>query len=227
MAFLDGLFGKRERRERRPRRDRPPSAEPTTVPPAWESLSDEDPGPVAPSPTPPANEAQGWDQPSPPPPVAPPSRLAPPEPDRSSAGVFTGRSGMPTEVEVRRVNQYMEKQMGFVPDMFRVMNTVVTEPGKTYADFYNSLWQDGALSRKHKELMAMAIGIAYCAPSSIEHTIPAVKAGATIPEVFEAASIGMMSAGFVPNGPGISQAFECGAKCLDAADKYRKGQPIE
>lgn len=135
--------------------------------------------------------------------------------------------GMPTEEEIKQVNDYMKEKMGFVPRMFQVINTVVTEPGKTFADFYNSLWQDGALSRKHKELIFMACGVAYCSPRCIIHAIPAVNAGATIPEIFEAASIGMLAAGFVPNGPGIPYAFEYAAKCVEIADKHQKGEPWE
>ncbi len=36
-------------------------------------------------------------------------------------------------------NQYMEDLMGFVPRMFRVINQLNPEAGKTFADFYNSL----------------------------------------------------------------------------------------
>jgi alkylhydroperoxidase/carboxymuconolactone decarboxylase family protein YurZ len=157
------------------------------------------------------------------PPEAPAAPAAPAPVKAETKGV----SGMPTEEEVKQVNDYMMEKMGFVPRMFQVINTVVTEPGKTFADFYNSLWQDGALSRKHKELMFMAIGVAYCSPRCIIHTIPAVRAGATVPEIFEAASIGMIGAGFVPAGPGIPYAFEYAAKCLDIADKFSKGESWE
>src|SRR5690554_4986144 len=99
-------------------------------------------------------------------------------------------------------NKYMEEKIKFVPRMLRVINEINPEAGKTFADFYDSLWRDGALSRKVKELMFMSGGVAYCSPRCIIHVLPAVKSGATIEEVFEAAGIGMILAGFVPGGPG-------------------------
>lgn len=125
------------------------------------------------------------------------------------------------------VNQYMEEKMLFTPRMFKIINEINPEAGKTFADFYNSIWQDGALSRKVKELIFMAGGVAYMSPRCIIHVLPAVKAGATVQEVFEAASIGMILAGFVPNGPGIPYAFEYAAKCVELAQKIINGEPWE
>ncbi len=106
----------------------------------------------------------------------------------------------------------MKKQCGFVPRMFQVINTVTPEPGRTFADFYASIFADGALSRKVKELMFMSGGVAYCSPRCIIHVIPAINAGATTMEIFEAASVGMILGGFVPGGPGIPYAFEYALK---------------
>jgi AhpD family alkylhydroperoxidase len=135
------------------------------------------------------------------------------------------RRGLPTSDEVRQVNDYMMEKMGYVPHMFQVMNTIVTEPGKTFADFYNSLAQDGALPRKYKELIFVAIGVSYCSPHSILHVMPALRAGATMPEIFEAACVGTMAAGWVPNGPGMPAAFEYAQKCMEVADHVLKGEP--
>lgn len=124
-------------------------------------------------------------------------------------------------------NEYMEEKMGFLPRMFKIINEVHPEAGKTFADFYNSIWQDGALSRKVKELIFMAGGVAYMSPRCIVHVVPAMKAGATVGEVFEAAAVGMILAGFVPNGPGIPYAFEYALKCVELAQKIEKGEPWE
>ncbi|KNZ69135.1 Carboxymuconolactone decarboxylase family protein [Thermincola ferriacetica] len=124
-------------------------------------------------------------------------------------------------------NKYMEEQMLFVPRMFKVANQINPEAGKTFADFYNSLWKDGALSRKVKELIFMACAVAYCSPRCIVHAYPAAKAGATVEETFEAAAIGMIAAGFVPGGPGIPYAFEYAAKCVEIVEKTHKGEPWE
>lgn len=124
-------------------------------------------------------------------------------------------------------NKYMEEKMLFTPRMFKVINMLNPEAGKTFADFYNSIWQDGALSRKVKELIFMAGGVAYMSPRCIIHVLPAVKAGASVGEVFEAAAVGCLLAGFVPGGPGIPYAFEYAAKCVDLAQKIQKGEPWE
>lgn len=131
------------------------------------------------------------------------------------------------KMTLEEVNAYMKEKCGFVPRMFQIINTVTPEPGRTFADFYASIFADGALSKKVKELMFMAGGVAYCSPRCIIHAVPAVSAGATQEEVFEAASVGMILAGFVPGGPGIPYAFEYALKCLDIADKFRKGEKWE
>jgi alkylhydroperoxidase/carboxymuconolactone decarboxylase family protein YurZ len=125
------------------------------------------------------------------------------------------------------VNAYMKEHMGFVPRMFKIVNTVTPVPGKTFADFYESIFGEGALSKKVKELMFMSGGVAYCSPRCIIHVIPAIEAGATTGEIFEAASVGMILAGFVPGGPGIPYAFEYALKCLDIEAKFRKGEEWE
>ncbi len=134
---------------------------------------------------------------------------------------------MAEKMTLDQVNAYMQQKCGFVPRMFKIINTVTPDPGRTFADFYESIFGDGALSRKHKELMFMSGGVAYCSPRCIIHAIPAVNAGATDGEVFEAAAVGMILAGFVPGGPGIPYAFEYALKCIDIAAKHRKGEFVD
>lgn len=134
---------------------------------------------------------------------------------------------MAEKMTTEQVNAYMKEKMGFVPRMFQVVNTVTPDPGKTFADFYATIFGDGALSKKIKELMFTAIGVAYCSPRCIIHVVPAINAGATTGEIFEAVSVGMIGAGFVPGGPGIPYAFEYALKCLDIDAKYRKGESWE
>jgi len=76
-------------------------------------------------------------------------------------------------------------------------------------------------------LMFTAIGVAYLSPRCIIHVVPAVEAGATDAEIFEAVSVATIAAGFVPGGPGIPYAFEYALKCLDIATKYRAGEKWE
>lgn len=134
---------------------------------------------------------------------------------------------MVTPERAEQANQYMAEKMGFTPRMFKIINTVHPLAGETFADFYASVWADGALSKAVKELMFTAIGVAYCSPRCIIHVIPAIEAGATDGEIFEAVSVGMIGAGFVPGGPGIPYAFEYAAKVLDIAAKYRAGEEWE
>lgn len=126
-----------------------------------------------------------------------------------------------------QANAYMKDKMLFLPRMFATINQLAPEVGERFADFYNSVWADGNLPRKTKELIFMAVGVAYCSPRCIIHVVPAVEAGATDGEIFEAAAVGMLAGGFVPNGPGIPYAFEYAAKCMDIAAKHRKGEKWE
>jgi alkylhydroperoxidase/carboxymuconolactone decarboxylase family protein YurZ len=132
-----------------------------------------------------------------------------------------------SQERAQQANEYMKQKMLFTPRMFQVINTVAPEAGERFADFYNVVWQDGALSRKVKELIFTAIGVAYMSPRCLIHVIPAIEAGATDEEIFEAVTVGTLGAGFVPGGPGIPYAFEYAAKVLDIAAKYRKGEKWE
>ncbi|MEE8359012.1 MAG: carboxymuconolactone decarboxylase family protein [Candidatus Hydrothermarchaeales archaeon] len=134
---------------------------------------------------------------------------------------------MVSQEEAEAANQYMKEKMLFTPRMFKTINTIAPNVGKTFADFYESIWADGALPRKMKELIFMAVGVSYCSPRCIIHVVPAAEAGATFEEVFEAAAVGMMGAGFVPNGPGIPYAFEYAAKVLEIYQKHKAGEDWE
>ncbi|MFQ5944138.1 MAG: carboxymuconolactone decarboxylase family protein [Anaerolineales bacterium] len=127
----------------------------------------------------------------------------------------------------QEANDYMKEKMLFTPRMFQVTNQLAPEVGERFADFYESVWADGNLPRKTKELIFMACGVAYCSPRCIIHVVPAVEAGATDGEIFEAAAVGMLAGGFVPGGPGIPYAFEYAAKALDIAAKHRAGEEWE
>lgn len=134
---------------------------------------------------------------------------------------------MADQDRTQQANEYMKKVMGFTPRMFQVINTVNPEAGERFADFYDTIWRDGALSKKVKELMFTAIGVTTMSPRCLIHVIPAIEAGATDAEIFEAVSVGTIGAGFVPNANGIPYAFEYAAKCLEIAAKYRAGEEWE
>ncbi len=126
-----------------------------------------------------------------------------------------------------QANEYMKQKMLFTPRMFKGINQLAPQVGERFADFYESVWADGNLPRKIKELMFVSIGVAYLSPRCIVHVVPAVEAGAKEGEIFEATAVGMLAAGFVPGGPGIPYAYEYAAKAMEIAAKHRAGEKWE
>ncbi len=127
----------------------------------------------------------------------------------------------------QEVNDFMKQNMKFIPRMYQVINQVAPDAGMAFANFYQTVFADGAIPKKLKELMFVAIGVSYCSPRCLIHVIPAIEAGATDGEIFEAVNVGVIGAGFVPGGPGIPYAFEYALKVLDVAGKHRKGEAWE
>jgi AhpD family alkylhydroperoxidase len=91
------------------------------------------------------------------------------------------------------------KNMGAVKDILkkRAKNRVRLE--KEAPNLYNGFnelmkhyYKPGALERKYKELMAVALSVATrCVPCLANHATNAIEAGATREEVVEAAAIGV------------------------------------
>ncbi|HLF29002.1 MAG TPA: carboxymuconolactone decarboxylase family protein [Anaerolineae bacterium] len=127
----------------------------------------------------------------------------------------------------QEVNDFMQQNMKFIPRMYQVINQVAPDAGMAFANFYQSVFADGAIPKKLKELMFVAIGVSYMSPRCLIHVVPAIEAGATDAEIFEAVNVGVVGAGFVPGGPGIPYAFEYALKVLDIAAKHRKGEKWE
>jgi alkylhydroperoxidase/carboxymuconolactone decarboxylase family protein YurZ len=127
----------------------------------------------------------------------------------------------------KEVNDFMMKEMKFVPRMYQVINQVAPDAGMAFAGFYQTVFADGAIPKKLKELMFVAIGVSHLSPRCLIHVVPAIEAGATDAEIFEAVNVGVVAGGFVPNGPGIPYAFEYALKVLDIAAKHRKGEKWE
>ena len=127
----------------------------------------------------------------------------------------------------QEVNDFMMQNMKFIPRMYQVINTVAPDAGMAFANFYQTVFADGAIPKKLKELMFVAIGVSYLSPRCLIHVVPAIEAGATDDEIFEAVVVGVIGGGFVPGGPGIPYAFEYALKALDVAAKHRKGEKWE
>ena len=82
-----------------------------------------------------------------------------------------------------------------------------------FARLHKKAVEDGALSRKVKEMMALAISIVVgCEGCIAYHVHDAVEAGATRPELLEAVGVGLLMGG----GPGSIYA----AHALDAIEQF-------
>jgi AhpD family alkylhydroperoxidase len=91
-------------------------------------------------------------------------------------------------------------------------------PMSGFARLHKKAVEDGALSAKVKELMALAVSIAVgCEGCIAYHTHDAIQVGATRAELLETIGVGVMMAG----GPGTIYA----AHALDAVEQFMTGLP--
>ena len=68
--------------------------------------------------------------------------------------------------------------------------------GKAFGPFFQTLMKEGALSVKHKELIAVGIAVATrCEPCIYAHVEKSLKHGATPAEVLESAGVALMMGG--------------------------------
>ncbi len=87
-------------------------------------------------------------------------------------------------------------------------------PMSGFARLHRKSIEDGALSRKVKEMMAVAISIVVgCEGCIAYHVHDAVEAGATRAELLEAVSVGLMMGG----GPGSIYATHA----VEAIDQFQ------
>jgi AhpD family alkylhydroperoxidase len=92
-------------------------------------------------------------------------------------------------------------------------------PMSGFARLHKKAMEDGALSAKVKELMALAVSIAIgCEGCIAYHTHDAIKAGATRPELLETIGVGLLMGG----GPGSIYA----AHALDALEQFLAKSPV-
>lgn len=91
-------------------------------------------------------------------------------------------------------------------------------PLSGFARLHRKAIEDGALSGKVKELMALAIGIAvHCEGCIAYHVHDAVAAGATRQELMETIGVAVMMGG----GPGLMYA----AQAQDAIEQFQPRTP--
>jgi AhpD family alkylhydroperoxidase len=93
-------------------------------------------------------------------------------------------------------------------------------PMAGFARLHKKAVEDGALSAKVKEMMALAVSIAVgCEGCIAYHTHDAIKAGATRAELLETISVGLLMGG----GPGSIYV----AHALDAIEQFLTALAVE
>jgi AhpD family alkylhydroperoxidase len=79
---------------------------------------------------------------------------------------------------------------------FAALRSEAPELTKAFGGMHHALMQPGALSKREKELIAAAVGLAQGCTGCIHlHTAEAIKAGASREQVIEAAGVGVMMGG--------------------------------
>ncbi len=107
---------------------------------------------------------------------------------------------------------YLELRQ-YLEDRLTQFGREMPGPMTGFARLHKKTMEDGALSAKVKELMALAISMAVgCEGCIAYHTHDAIKAGATRPELLETIGVGVVMAG----GPGTIYA----AHALDAVEQF-------
>ncbi|MGE4130848.1 MAG: carboxymuconolactone decarboxylase family protein [Bdellovibrionales bacterium] len=130
----------------------------------------------------------------------------------------------PPESAVKESQEYCKSKQNFGMRLVQELSTLAPPAAKAFADYYATVFSDGAIKGYMKELMFLSIGVSYCSPACLIHVIAAINGGATDDEIFEAVVVGTNGAGMVPKGPGIPYAFQYAKKVLEMAHKYRSGE---
>ncbi len=98
------------------------------------------------------------------------------------------------------INGNYTEQAQAVFDFVGKLSKESPEIAKGFSTLHKAAGQDGALSKKHKELMALAIGItSRCEGCIACHVQDAIKAGATHEEIVETIGVAVLMGG----GPSI------------------------
>jgi len=85
------------------------------------------------------------------------------------------------------------------PEAMAAMKQAAPDIGRGFGGMFQRLMQEGALSVREKELIALAVGMALrCEPCMYSHVQKALGAGATPEQIIEMAGVVVMMQG----GPG-------------------------
>jgi AhpD family alkylhydroperoxidase len=97
----------------------------------------------------------------------------------------------------------------------KIPNTI--EP---FIEFHDGVFKDGALAKKQKELITVAISVALkCSPCINTHTKKALELGNTEQEISEAISVGFLMGG----GPAVAYASEA-VELLTKLSRHKQEQ---
>ena len=103
----------------------------------------------------------------------------------------------------------LEKNIGHVPVFFRGLAESDPAMHEAILKLDNYIWADGALSRKHKKLIAIAIATAMRDEHALHAQLQGAKQlGVTMPEVEEALRVAFMLSGMPSYVYGKSKAAE-------------------
>ncbi len=82
------------------------------------------------------------------------------------------------------------------PTTMGKLKAAAPEIGRAFGPYFQGLMKEGALSVKHKELIALALGVAarcdFCVYTHVEKCL---KAGATAEEIMDATGVAVMMGG--------------------------------
>lgn len=116
------------------------------------------------------------------------------------------------EVQTRMTIDYVDYHT-HLEERLAQLGREIPGPMTGFARLHKKAVEDGALSGKVKEMMALAVSIAVgCEGCIAYHVHDAVKAGATRPELLETIGVGLLMGG----GPGSIYA----AHALDAVEQF-------
>lgn len=87
------------------------------------------------------------------------------------------------------------------PEAMNAAKAANPDLGRAFGPLFQTLMKEGSLSTKHKELIAVALGVAqHCEPCIYAHVEKALRHGASPAEIMEAAGVAVMMGG----GPAYS-----------------------
>ena len=84
---------------------------------------------------------------------------------------------------------------------FSIYKNRMVEPGRLYVESVSEAYKDGAISSKHKRLMALVGALVHgCEPCMFAQTDRAIEQGASVEEILEACTVAISLGGTMAGG---------------------------